>query len=131
MEENPEEKAKYPADVERAKERILEGLDVEAEEGIAKEEVRELSIEEKKLIKEKLEKEIELMELNPKLQSNAQKKAKDVKELDAQNKLQKLLNLAQEKGIPFAVITARAMDDPFILDVFHDILIEKGLYKGT
>lgn len=59
-------------------------------------------------------------------------------EIDAKSKIEKLVLLAQEKGLPHAVSVARHMEDNYTLDEFHDrligdelhlALIEKGIIK--
>lgn len=44
-------------------------------------------------------------------------------------KIKKLLLIAEEKGVIYAVNMAKKMDDPYILDLFHDALAEQGFYK--
>ena len=85
--------------------------------------------ENEKVIREKLKEEIEEMMVSSELTVEARKKAKKIKDLDQKGKLKRLLELAEEKGISFAVEVARGMKDPFLLDVFHDILAKEGLYK--
>ncbi|MEK7519792.1 MAG: hypothetical protein AAB581_00910 [Patescibacteria group bacterium] len=45
-----------------------------------------------------------------------------------QEKLQHLVGVAFESGIAEAVRQARAYNDPFILDAFHDAVVDK-LYQ--
>jgi len=45
-----------------------------------------------------------------------------------QKYLQELVNIAFESGIAEAVEHAKKMNDPYILDAFHDLLVDK-LYK--
>lgn len=59
----------------------------------------------------------------------AQLQAGDAKNLDEQKKITKLLDLAKTKGVVFAVSVAKKMDDPYLLDVFHDTLVKGGHYK--
>ena len=135
MEKSPEKKETKVSDIEEIKKRLAEEFDmgkVEETEDIEdmgeKEEKRSILAEEK-MIREKLEKEIELMQASsPKIQDEAQKKAQEIKELGTEGKLKGLFDLAQSKGLPFAITAARAMDDPYILDVFHDLLIKQGFY---
>ena len=42
--------------------------------------------------------------------------------------LQDLVNIAFSSGIESAVAKARKMNDPYILDAFHDLLVDR-LYK--
>lgn len=94
-----------------------------------KKEKKELLTEEEKVIREELEREIEIMKLSPQLQDDAQKKAQQIKDLDVKGKLKQLLVLAEEKGVGFAVEVAKNMKDPATLDTLHDILAKDGFYK--
>lgn len=98
-------------------------------EGVEKVEGRESLTEEEKAIKEKLKKEVEMLKLNPQAQDDAQKKARQIKDLGAEGKLKKLFSVAEEKGLSFAVQVAKDMKDPYILDVFHDLLAKDEYYK--
>jgi len=44
-------------------------------------------------------------------------------------KLKELLDIGEEKGLSYAIKIARRSNDPFLLDVFHDILARDGNYK--
>jgi len=57
------------------------------------------------------------------------RRLKNIKDFNAEGKLRSLLELVQSKSVPFAVATAQAMDDAYILDVFHDLLAKGGFYK--
>ena len=92
-------------------------------------EAKKLPAEEEQAIREQLRKEIEMMELSPELQDEAQRKAKKIEFLGEKEKLEHLMVLAKERGLEFAVNVAKNMNDPYVLDIFHDLLIEKGLYK--
>ena len=46
-----------------------------------------------------------------------------------EGKIRRLLDLASEKGLFFAIDVAKKMNDHYTLDVLHDILIKEGLYK--
>jgi len=94
-----------------------------------KAERKEFLAESERIIKEKLEKEIKLMKLDPQLADEAVKKARQIKSLNIQCKIKNLLAIAEEMGISFAVKVAEDMQDAYTLDVFHDILAREGLYK--
>ena len=134
MEKSSEKREVQVSDIEEIKKRLAENFDMErietVEKNIEDKENIESRVEEEEAIREKLEKEVELIQAsNPQLQDEAQKKAQEIKKLGAEGKLKGLLDLAQSKGLPFAVTAARAMDDPYILDIFHDLLIKKGFYR--
>lgn len=89
----------------------------------------ELPPEEKEAVQEQLRKEIELMQLDEGLVAEASKKAQKIEFLNEKEKLEHLLAIAKERGLAFAVNVAKNMNDPFILDSFHDLLIKEGLYR--
>ncbi|MCR4323026.1 MAG: hypothetical protein NUV61_02975 [Candidatus Azambacteria bacterium] len=47
---------------------------------------------------------------------------------ELQEKLQHLVDLAFEKGLVVAIDEARKLNDPYLLDAFHDMLTDK-LYQ--
>ena len=96
-----------------------------------KEEPEKKSIENEKeeITKEKLEKEAEELNLSPELEEEVKEKAKQIKDLDEQGKIKRLLELAREKGVFFSIKTAKDMKDPYTLDALHDALAKDGLYK--
>ncbi len=79
-------------------------------------------------IREKLE-EIEKMEVPPELKEEVKKEAIKISELDREGKITRLLILAQEKGLFFAVGVAKGTDDAYLVDAFHDVLAKEELYK--
>lgn len=44
---------------------------------------------------------------------------------ETQEKLQRLVDIAFERGLVEAIAAARKMHDPYILDEFHDALVDK------
>lgn len=48
---------------------------------------------------------------------------------DEESKIQKLIDLAQTKGVPHAVKVARSLKDYYALDRMHDELVDR-LYQG-
>jgi len=84
--------------------------------------------------KEQREQEIyNLMEelQNTELSPEEEKKAiKDAEEIEQEKeKIKKLLFLAQDRGLVYAVKVANNMKDPYIIDSFHDVLSKDSLYK--
>lgn len=95
-----------------------------------KEEIeKDLFSKKEREIKEELKEEIEKIKLTSNLADDAKQKAVQIQSLGKKGKLQRLLNLAEEKGIAFAVMVAQNMNDPYILDTFHDLLVKEGFYK--
>ncbi len=120
-----EEKEVFKESPEELAKRIFEEIQEKKERG----EEKEFLTAEEKIIKEKLRREIELMKINPELQDEARKKAQEIKALDVQGKIKNLLLAAEEEGVTFAVKIAEGLKDPYLLDVFHDILARDGLFK--
>lgn len=107
-------------------ERVVEELYPEKKESLER---KELLNEEEKAIREKLEREIRMMELEPGLKEQAKSKAKEIAKLNEKGKLKHLLDLAAAQGVSFAVKVAQNTKDPRILDLFHDVLSRNRLYE--
>lgn len=97
-------------------------------EGEPAHERKEISPDEK-AVADELRKEIEIMELDDNLKDEAEKKAKKIEFLGEKEKLEHLLEIAREKGVVFAIQVAKRMNEPYLLDIFHDILAREGYYK--
>jgi hypothetical protein len=91
-------------------------------------EKKEIS-ENEKLIAEQLRREIELMDVDENLKKEAELKAQKIIFFGDDEKIKHLLKLAQEKGIVFAIKTAKEMKDPYLLDILHDVLAREGYYQ--
>lgn len=85
---------------------------------------------EEKFAEEEIMKEIEMMNTDESLRTQAEAKAQKIQFLDEDDKINNLLKLAKQKGIAFAIATAQKMNDPYILDILHDVLAREGLYKN-
>lgn len=83
-----------------------------------------------KIISEELRREIEMMQVDENLKKQAEMTAAKIQVLADDDKLKKLLEIARESGVLAAVKTAKAMNDPFILDTLHDILAKEGYYQN-
>jgi hypothetical protein len=83
-----------------------------------------------KIISAELRREIETMEADDDAKAEAKKKAEKIEFLGEKEKLEHLLQTAREKGVVFAIQVARKMNEPYLLDVFHDILAREGFYKN-
>lgn len=105
---------------ERAVQWMEKGVKTETKENVANEE----------MVNKELRREIELMNLDESLKVEAQKRAAKIQVLADDDKLKKLLETAQEKGVVFAIKVAKSMNDPFLLDSLHDLLAQNGYYKN-
>ena len=90
---------------------------------------KEISVGEKNIADE-LRREIEIMEVDDNLKEEAKKKALKIEFLGEQEKIEHLVKIAREKGVVFAVKTAKETNDPYLLDILHDILAREGFYKN-
>jgi len=97
-------------------------------EGELSPEKKEISRDEK-IISDELKREIELMQVDDNLKKEAERKANKIHFLAEDDKLKKLLEIAKEKGVVFAIQVAKKMNEPFILDTLHDALAREGYYK--
>jgi len=89
---------------------------------------RELSEEEIKE-KEELLRRITEAELPLELSLEAEKEADKLREGTVKERIEKLLELAEEKGLLYAVEVAKKAENPLVMDLFHDILAKNGLFK--
>jgi len=87
-------------------------------------------LRDKKAVADELRREIELMDIDENLKKQAEQKAQKISFLGEQEKIEHLLRLAREKGLVFAIKTAKEMKDPYLLDVLHDVLAKEGYYKN-
>lgn len=82
-----------------------------------------------KLVSEQLKREIEMMEIDDNLKKQAEQKASRISFMADDDKLENLLKIAREKGVIFAVKVAKSMNEPYLLDSFHDLLAKNGFYE--
>lgn len=68
-------------------------------------------------------------DLSDDLKKEAKIQAEKIKPLDENRKVQNLLEIAEKKGIVYAVKVAEKMDDPYALDALHDLLVQRGYHK--
>lgn len=92
----------------------------------AKEKEKELTPQEIQKLKEEMEK----TDIDDSLKMQAVSHAQDIKKLEEKEKIKKLLILAREKGVVYAINVAKKMEDPYLLDILHDILAKEGYYKS-
>jgi hypothetical protein len=80
-------------------------------------------------VAEELRREIDLMNIDENLKKEAEQKANKIQFLADDDKLKELLRMAREKGVIYSVQVAKKMNDPFLLDAFHDLLAKEGYYQ--
>jgi hypothetical protein len=124
MANNNKEQIKEKEDIEVLSEK--QGQDQEREASSELKEAKEqLDQEDVKRARE----EIEKSDIDDSLKLQAASQAQNMKTLDEEKKIKKLVELVQSKGVVYAVAVARKMGDPFILDSLHDFLAKEGYYK--
>jgi len=81
----------------------------------------------KEIIKEKTEKPAPLKATTvaPSVQKVIVKKVKELKGQEKERQIQLLTDLAFEKGVAHATEVAKKLEDPYILDEFHDTLVDE------
>ncbi len=127
-----EEKKEIPKvhkDIEEVGRRAIEKKKERLEKRKTKEQDKEII---KESIKEKTEKEQESKIASPAELTTAPKKvvrrATQLKGEEKERQIKLLTDLAFEKGVIHATEVASKLDDPYILDEFHDTLVDE-LYK--
>lgn len=94
------------------------------------EDKKEAMLSEEVISEKELREKIEKMDVDDSLKMQAQKDAQQIKSLkEEEEKIKSLLNVTRDKGVIYAINVAKKMDDPYVLDKLHDMLIEKGYYK--
>lgn len=88
---------------------------------------KELSPEkEKEILKEAVSEEIQKTQpVSPSQQKIVAQKAQQIKAQPKERQVQLLTGLAFEKGVSHAIEIAKRLDSPYILDEFHDALIDE------
>jgi hypothetical protein len=92
-------------------------------------EEKEISKSDEEKITDEMRREIDAMESNDTLKEEAKKKALKIEFLGEKEKIENLLKIAREKGVVFATKIAKEMNDPYLLDIFHDILAREGFFQ--
>lgn len=89
----------------------------------------DISREEAEKIKQNLLREVSEMEDIPELKKEAQEKANQIGSFGLDKIFEHLLEIARQKDLVRAVHVAKNMNNPNVLDSFHDYLVEDGRYK--
>ena len=79
--------------------------------------------------REKIEERLEETDLAPSASepplAKVQQKVKQLKNLDRQNQVKALSDLAFQQGLDFAIEVAKGLDNAYVLDEFHDSLVDE------
>jgi len=96
-----------------------------------KRETRVLTETEREIVRKKIEEEIQkLEERSPQFREEVKRVYSEIENLKCQGKIERLLELAKEKSVFFAIKVAQETKDPYLLDTLHDILAYKGYFKN-
>ena len=57
------------------------------------------------------------------------KEKEEEKKLLVKSDIKKLLAIAEEKGLEHSIKEAQKRNDPFLLDIYHDVLAKDAAYK--
>jgi hypothetical protein len=80
----------------------------------------------KEIIKQAVSKRIQKVQPVPPVQQKViVQKAQQIKTQPKEKQIQLLTELAFEKGIPHALEVVRRLDNPYLLDEFHDALVDE------
>jgi len=118
-----------PIDEEKIYEREPTSESVEIPRPEAREVIEKI-LEEDRIVRDQLEKEVLRMHGHPELEEEAKEEALKIKELNIEERLKRLLDIAKVKGMVMAVRVCKEMNDPYLLDLFHDTLASGGHYKS-
>lgn len=106
-------------------EEIYKQFEKRKAEALKQPDVRELSPEkEKEMLRQTVSERI----AQPSSQPVATQSVQQVQSQPKERQIKLLTDLAFEKGIPHAVEVVKKMDNPYLLDEFHDALVDE-LYK--
>jgi len=92
---------------------------------------KEVTPKEREELKAELEKQKEKVPpIPPSVQKKVSKKAATLKKVPVPRKIKSLLILCKKEGLVYAIEVAKATGDPYLIDIFHDILAKDGFYKN-
>jgi len=133
IEPKPETSEKIPEPTEVRPSLEEEILELEKKLAEKKAEISKEKEAEKEPVKEKVETEIETEKVAPTpvpppSPTQVRQQVKDLQSLDRQNQVKILSDLAFQKGLDFAIQVAKDLDNAYVLDEFHDTLVDE-LYK--
>ncbi|MCX6721247.1 MAG: hypothetical protein NT026_01440 [Candidatus Staskawiczbacteria bacterium] len=103
-------------------------FDWEKEKREGRTEKKEISPDDK-IVSEELKRELDLMDADESAKADVEKSKEKIEYLGEKEKIEHLLQMAREKGLVFAISVARKMNEPYLLDVLHDILAKEGFYN--
>jgi len=109
-------------------EEILKSFEAKKAEALTQPELagEELSPEkQKEILKEAVSERISGAQPTPTVQQVAAQKAQEIKGQPKERQVELLKQMAFEKGLIEAIETAKNLDNPYLLDEFHDALVDE------
>ncbi len=87
--------------------------------------------EEKPERREPVEEKLAPPQFTPSVKSirDDDKQKEEEKKLLVKREIKYLLALAEEKGLQYSIKEAQKKNDPFLLDIYHDVLAKDAVYK--
>lgn len=64
-----------------------------------------------------------------KYEEEEKKEKEEEKKLLVKRDIKNLLAIAEEKGLEYSIKEAQKRNDPFLLDIYHDVLAKDAAYK--
>ena len=61
--------------------------------------------------------------------ADLEKQKEEEKKLIVKREIKQLLAVAEEKGLQYSIKEAQKKNDPFLLDIYHDVLARNEAYK--
>jgi phage head maturation protease len=110
---------------EELNKRIEQRLEVEKQ----LEKGSEFLTEKEKIEKEKIQEKIKKVAFQPTEEEEAKKEVTSIKSMALPGKIDRLFEIANEKGLFFALKIAENTGDGYLIDIFHDLLVKDGTYK--
>lgn len=99
------------------------------EDFLEQREIKEKDKEEFSKRRKELEEELKKLEITYQEKIEAQREAERLRKEEAKKQIERLFSIAQEKGLSYAIEVAKSMKDPFILDLFHDLLAQNQTFR--
>lgn len=129
IDKQPGEKKEGPGpEIEKSREEVIENIYTERREALRE---KEPLPEGETARLENLRQEVaEIEETRPEIVEQAQKEAGQIDRIDGKEaKLRRLLDVAEQQGVVYAVVVAQKMQNHFALDTLHDIFARDAFYR--
>jgi len=123
----PEKKQEIGKMAEQERERVIDDV---YEKSLETFKEQEPILEKERVTAEELEKVRQGLLVQVADEEEVKKEAKKIDAIDdLGGRINKLVEVAKEQGIFFAVEVAKKSSDPYTLDVFHDLMAKDGFFQ--